>query len=86
MRAPTPTAAAEFAVPVRVDLLAAIADLGARGRGAILRFGQRRRADFRAVARALPSGEAIVAQPRQRFDRAEETLKPVCGRASTSAR
>ena len=75
VRAPTPTAAAEFAVPVRVDLLAAIADLGARGRGAILRFGHRRRADFRAVARALPSGEAIVAQPRQRFDRAQETLK-----------
>jgi exodeoxyribonuclease VII large subunit len=74
VRAPTPTAAAEFATPVRVDLLAAIADLDARGRGAILRFARRLRADLRALSRALPGGEAIVAQPRQRLDRAAETL------------
>src|SRR5271167_3670431 len=35
-RAPTPTAAAEFATPVRVDLIASLAELDARGRGAIL--------------------------------------------------
>src|SRR5271168_5260645 len=35
-RAPTPTAAAEFATPVRIDLLATIAELEARRRGAIL--------------------------------------------------
>ena len=74
LRAPTPTAAAEFAVPVRADLLAALADLDARGRGAILRFAQRLRADLRALSRALPGGEAIIAQPRQRLDRAAETL------------
>src|SRR5579871_5799685 len=74
LRAPTPTAAAEFAVPVRAELLASLAELDARGRGAILRFGQRLRSDLRAVARALPSGEAIVAGPRQRFDRGAETL------------
>jgi exodeoxyribonuclease VII large subunit len=74
MRAPTPTAAAEFAVPVRVELLAAVAELKARGRGAILRFAHRLRADLRAMGRALPGGEAIIAQPRQRLDRAAETL------------
>ena len=74
VRAPTPTAAAEFAVPVRVELLAAIADLDARRRGAILRFSHRLRSDLRALARALPDGEAIVAGPRQRLDRAGETL------------
>ena len=63
LRAPTPTAAAEFAVPVRAELLATLADLDARGRGAILRFAQRRRADLRALARALPGGEAIVERP-----------------------
>jgi len=74
VRAPTPTAAAEFAVPVRAELLAAIADLNARGRGAILRFARRLRSDFRALSRALPGEEAIVAEPRQRLDRAAETL------------
>ena len=74
VRAPTPTAAAEFAVPVRSELLAAIADLDARRRGAILRFSHRLRSDLRALARALPGGEAIVAGPRQRLDRAAETL------------
>jgi exodeoxyribonuclease VII large subunit len=74
VRAPTPTAAAEFAVPVRTELLAAIAELDARRRGAILRFSRRLRSDLRALARALPGGEAIIAGPRQRLDRASETL------------
>ncbi len=74
LRAPTPTAAAEFAAPVRAELMATIAELEARRRGAILRFAERRRADLRALARALPTGEALVAGPRQRLDRAGETL------------
>jgi exodeoxyribonuclease VII large subunit len=74
VRAPTPTAAAEFAVPVRTELLASIADLQARRRGAILRFSHRLRQDLRAAARALPGGEKIVAGPRQRLDRASDTL------------
>jgi exodeoxyribonuclease VII large subunit len=74
VRAPTPTAAAEFAAPVRTELLAAIAELDARRRGAILRFSSRLRSDLRALARALPGGEAIIAGPRQRLDRAAETL------------
>ena len=74
LRAPTPTAAAEFAAPVRTELVAAIADLDARRRGAVLRFSHRLRSDLRAVARALPGGEAMLAGPRQRLDRASETL------------
>ena len=74
LRAPTPTAAAEFAVPVRADLLATLADLDARKRGAILRLAQRRRADLRSLARALPGGEALVEPLRQRLDRAGDTL------------
>jgi len=75
LRAPTPTAAAEFAVPVRAELIALLAELDARGRGAILRFARRLRVDLRALARALPGGEAIVAGPRQRLDRAAESLR-----------
>jgi exodeoxyribonuclease VII large subunit len=74
VRAPTPTAAAEFAVPVRAELLATIAELNARRRGAILRFSHRLRSDLRSLARALPGGEAIIAGSRQRLDRASETL------------
>jgi exodeoxyribonuclease VII large subunit len=74
LRAPTPTAAAEFAVPVRAELLAATAELDARRRGAILRFSHRLRSDLRALARALPGGEAIIAGPRQRLDGAAATL------------
>jgi exodeoxyribonuclease VII large subunit len=74
VRAPTPTAAAEFAVPVRTELLASIAELQARRRGAILRFSHRLRQDLRAAARALPGGEKIVAGPRQRLDRATDRL------------
>jgi exodeoxyribonuclease VII large subunit len=74
LRAPTPTAAAEFAVPVRAELIASLAELGGRARGAILRFAQARRSDLRALARALPSGEAMVEGPRQRLDRAGESL------------
>ncbi len=74
LRAPTPTAAAEFAAPVRAELLATIAELEARRRGAILRFAERKRADLRSVIRALPGGEALVEGPRQRLDRAGETL------------
>jgi exodeoxyribonuclease VII large subunit len=75
LRAPTPTAAAEFAAPVRAELIASLADLDGRARGAILRFAQRLRGDLRALARALPGGEAIVAGPRQRLDRAAEALR-----------
>ncbi len=74
LRAPTPTAAAEKAVPVRRDLAAALADLGRRHTGGALRTLERRRAEFRSLARALPQGEALVGVLRQRLDRATAGL------------
>jgi exodeoxyribonuclease VII large subunit len=74
LRAPTPTAAAEFAVPVRSELLAALAELEGRRHGAMLRLSERRRGDLRALARALLGGEALLGGPRQRLDRAGESL------------
>jgi exodeoxyribonuclease VII large subunit len=73
-RAPTPTGAAEMVVPVRVDLLATVEDLGARLRTAELRLVERRRADLRALARGLPSRETLLATPRQRLDLAASRL------------
>jgi exodeoxyribonuclease VII large subunit len=85
LRAPTPTAAAEFAVPVRAELLAALAELEGRREGAMLRLAQRRRADLRALARALPAGEALLEGPRQRLDRANLSLA-ACVRAGLDSR
>jgi exodeoxyribonuclease VII large subunit len=68
LRAPTPTAAAEKAAPVRADLLAATADLARRQGLAWSRLMEQRRQALRLAARALPTGEALLAPQRQRLD------------------
>ncbi len=85
VRAPTPTAAAEITVPVRSEMLAQTAALGRRLAGAVARLRERRRADVRALVRALPGPEDLLATPRQRLDRAAEML-PARLRAGLSAR
>ncbi len=75
VRAPTPTAAAELSVPVRSELMANLTDLDGRLRRAALRLAERRRSELRALVRALPSGEAILALPRQRLDAALAALR-----------
>jgi exodeoxyribonuclease VII large subunit len=67
-RAPTPTAAAELVTPVRAELIGTAAGLGGRLRSAALRLGERRRAELRALLRVLPTGEGLLAGPRQRLD------------------
>jgi exodeoxyribonuclease VII large subunit len=74
LRAPTPTAAAEKAVPVRSDLAATLAGLGRRHIEATLRSLERRRAEFRALARALPQSDSIFALRRQQLDHLESRL------------
>lgn len=73
-RAPTPTAAAERAVPVRGELLATVADLGARERRALSRLFEERRTRVRSAARGLPRPEDILGLARQRFDTAAGRL------------
>jgi exodeoxyribonuclease VII large subunit len=75
LRAPTPTGAAEKAVPVRAELLSDIADLSRRHTDAIFRSLDRRRTDLRSLARALPGGDSLLATPRQKLDRAGEKLR-----------
>src|SRR4030095_202897 len=64
MRAPTPTGAAEIAVPVKADLEATLAGLGARLKTAVLRNFERKRQAARAAARALPSPDPLLARAR----------------------
>jgi exodeoxyribonuclease VII large subunit len=73
-RAPTPTGAAEMAVPVRADLEATTADLGRRLHLAMRRLSDRRKSDLRSASRALPTLDALVAVPRQRLDLAASKL------------
>ena len=67
-RAPTPTAAAEMAVPVRAELLAQIAALAARQIGSWQRGMGVRRTELRAASRALPARDELLAGLRQRLD------------------
>jgi exodeoxyribonuclease VII large subunit len=73
-RAPTPTGAAEMAVPVRADLEAGVASLGARLRTCTSRHQDQRRQSLRQMARALPSIDMLLALPRRRFDEAAGKL------------
>ena len=75
LRAPTPTAAAERAVPVREDLRAQLAELGQRQRRAVVRPLQLGRERLAARAERLPRPEALLASPTQRLDDLTERLK-----------
>ena len=74
LRAPTPTAAAEKAVPVRDDLLAELASLGARLSGGMRRVMEERRTRVKSAARALPRPDELLALARQRYDSAAGRL------------
>src|SRR4051812_2310089 len=73
-RAPTPTAAAEMAVPVRSELIAGIMSKARPALSCWQRAQDHRRTELRAAARALPSAEDLLAIPRQRLDACAERL------------
>jgi exodeoxyribonuclease VII large subunit len=73
-RAPTPTGAAEMAVPVKAELEACVSALSARLKAAVTRQMDNRRQSVRALARALPSLDQLLALPRRRFDEASTRL------------
>ena len=73
-RAPTPTAAAEFAVPVRSELLAQIASLLNRKLACWKRGLDQRRKELNLLSRALPSSDEVLAAPRQQLDACAERL------------
>src|SRR3954467_12501383 len=83
-RCPTPTAAAECAVPVRSDLLTRIDSLARRERSCWARGMEARRTELRAATRALPGAGELLAIPRQRLDGAGASL-PRALKANTHA-
>ncbi len=73
-RAPTPTKAADWAVPKYSELAEQTQKLGLRRDVALRRLIEGMRAHWRAAARGLPRRDDILALPRQRFDAVERRL------------
>lgn len=82
MRAPTPTGAAEMAVPVRAELVTIIGDYALRLKRGLTRTVEHRRLTL--AAQKLPKLDAILAMPRQRLDMVVNRLLPALNRARQS--
>lgn len=74
LRAPTPTAAAEHAVPVRLELLGYVEQQGARLTQSTSRAVQMRRQRLGDLSRALPRADSLLNDPRQRLDMQSDRL------------
>ncbi len=86
LRAPTPTAAAEQAVPVRAELLNQIAELALRKRRAVARPVALGRERLEARVQRLPKAEAVLAPFVQRLDDLGERLRRGLGERIVVAR
>lgn len=85
-RAPTPTAAAEMAVPVRADLLAGLGELGLRATRAINRTQGLARERLEARAQRLPRLQDLLSPQQQRADDLGERLRAALGLRLADAR
>ncbi len=68
LRAPTPTAAAEIAVPVLADLRNTLATLGLRSERCARRYHERAGERLAALVRVLPKRDALLGPQRQKLD------------------
>ena len=84
-RAPTPTAAAEMAVPVRSELLASLAELGRRGASCLARGVNRGRERLDLTLCRWPEPAAVVGPRHQRLDEIAKRLpRSLAARAGTA--
>lgn len=74
VRAPTPTAAAEIAVPVRSELLAQLSDLAARAERCAWRSLERSREQLDVCLRHFPEPDELLAPQRQHLDELGDRL------------
>jgi len=86
MRAPTPTAAAELAVPVREELLGQLAELAVRKRRCAMRPVSLGRERLEARAQRLPRPEALLAPAAQRLDDLTDRLRRGLGNRAGAER
>src|SRR5690606_3625799 len=73
-RAPTPTAAAEMAVPVRIELIADVMRDGQRLVAALHRMVEERRLRVEGLGRGLGDPARLIGENRQRLDDKSERL------------
>ena len=85
-RAPTPTAAAEMAVPVRAELAAGLADIAARMKRAILRPVQLGHERLATRAERLPTPVTLLQPQGQRLDEAADALRAALGTRASLGR
>jgi len=83
VRAPTPTAAAEMAVPVRSELAAFVSDLGTRAGRCAGRTRERAAEQLAACLRYFPAKQDLLAPQQQRLDELCDRLpRALSGRLS----
>jgi len=75
LRAPTPTGAAEFAVPVKAEIEAGLQTLDARQKTAFIRYVKILKERLEGFKRGIPNLSQILADFRQRFDERADRLK-----------
>lgn len=85
-RAPTPTAAAEMAVPVRSDLSNQLAELTLRKRRAVMRPLQLGRERLAARAERLPAPQTLLSPQAQKLDDLSERFRRALGDRTMLAR
>jgi len=86
LRAPTPSAAAEMAVPVLADLRLTLAAMGQRTERCARRYHERARERLDALVRVIPKRDALLGPQRQRADDLGARLDRGLGRRVTLAR
>jgi len=85
-RAPTPTAAAEIAVPVRGELFGQLSELAHRAQHCLARRAERSRERFDLTMARWPEPQAIFAPTMQRVDELGERLPRSLAARAGSAR
>lgn len=86
VRAPTPTAAAEMAVPVKAELQAGLGVLGARSLRALTRYRERAGERLSFIVRRMPTVDTLLGPQRQRVDDLGDRARRALGLRAADAR